>query len=289
MNDLPFTKMQGAGNDFIIIDNRKQRLNKEKIIAITPQLCDRRFGIGADGIIALLPADSPSLDYTMFYRNADGSDAGMCGNGARCLALYAARLGLGREMSFNVHEVVYKASVNSTRNSVRLKFPMQLQISEINLPDEPPLFRADAGTQHIVQKVSRLDFARDDALRKRGEYLRYYEKFQPEGTNVNFICGQAPDKIRMKTYERGVEDLTLACGTGAIASAAVWHHMNHQSEGESEGDYTVKVKAEGGLLDVHFTYNNQKEFYSDIQLAGEAQFVFEGTFLQPKPSRFWKP
>src|SRR5699024_6307176 len=119
-----FTKMQGAGNDFVIIDNRDYHLSKKRIIELAPELCDRKFGVGADGIMALLPAENSEIDYSMFYRNADGSDAGMCGNGARCLALYAWEKGLGTTFSFNVHDTVYQAEVIPEKRHAIIHFPI---------------------------------------------------------------------------------------------------------------------------------------------------------------------
>lgn len=276
MTHLPFYKMQGCGNDFIIIDNRKTSLSDADIIALTPKLCDRRFGIGADGILVLKPTDKPSLDYMMFYRNADGSDAGMCGNGARCLALFAEKSGLGSSLLFDVHDKVYKASVNPTKKYVWLSFPMELAVRRIEIAGEPPLFQANAGTEHIVQVVSPKQFTKDEELKKRGELLRYHQRFEPRGTNVNFICFKKPNEIDLKTYERGVEDLTLACGTGAIASGIAHHAIKQESE--AENDITVHV--DGGTLDVCFHYSPEDNSYSEIGLGGPAQFVFEGTYQQ---------
>ncbi|HYW36228.1 MAG TPA: diaminopimelate epimerase [Balneolaceae bacterium] len=276
MEKLPFTKMHGAGNDFVIVDNRDTRISTEKLIALTPELCRRRFGVGADGLIALLPPSGTATDYTMFYRNADGSDAGMCGNGARCLALFAARAGLGEQLRFTVHETTYQAEVNSSEQYITLSFPMQIDVQEIDLPNEFPLFQAHAGTEHIVRKISPSDLANDEELKKEGRRLRYHERFNPPGTNVNFICGDdSSDEMQIKTYERGVEDLTLACGTGAIASAVVWHQIQNLNESTE----AIKIQAEGGTLDVYFSYNSDEDVYSDIQLGGEAQFVFEGTYV----------
>lgn len=234
------------------------------LIALAPELCDRRFGIGADGLLALKPTNKPSLNYTMFYRNADGSDAGMCGNGARCLALFAENLGLGSSLRFDVHDKVYKASVDSAENYVWLAFPMQLSIQPIGIDDEPPLFRVHAGTEHIVQEISPDDFGRNEELKKRGRYLRYHERFEPEGTNVNFICARETNKIKLKTYERGVEDLTLACGTGAIASGITCHSIKQLKKVDND----ITVRADGGNLNVRFHYNSENNSYSEIQLGG---------------------
>lgn len=123
MSTLNFQKMEGAGNDFVVIDNREYQFTLDEIIRFTPKLCDRKFGIGGDGILVLQSAESPDADYTMIYRNADGSDAGMCGNGARCLALYASKNGFSTSQRFNVHENLYQAEVKDD-NSVNIHFPV---------------------------------------------------------------------------------------------------------------------------------------------------------------------
>jgi diaminopimelate epimerase len=271
---LPFTKMQGTGNDFIIIDNRDNTLSKEQIIGITPAICDRHFGVGGDGLIALHQAEEKDLDHTMFYRNADGSDAGMCGNGARCLARYAANLGLGRELRFNVHENIYSASVDKSAHMVTLSFPMETAVKEIFVENEHYL-KIPAGTEHVVKEVSIKKLQDEPLLRRAGRKIRNLSQFNPPGTNVNFICAQDHHTIELQTYERGVEDLTLACGTGAIASGLGWHHINNGSE---TGEQTIEVHTKGGVLQVQFSYDGQRNTYQNIKLTGKAEFVFEGTY-----------
>ncbi len=266
--------MQGCGNDFILIDARQTALSDADVIHLAPELCDRRFGIGADGILALKTAENASVDYKMFYRNADGSDAGMCGNGARCLALFAEKTGLGSSLLFDVHGKTYKASVTPDKNYVWLTFPMQLSVHTIEISGEPLLFEVNAGTEHIVQEITTTQFPSDEELKKRGKLLRYHQRFQPKGTNVNFIYPQKQDELNLKTYERGVEDLTLACGTGAIASAIAKHAINQQKKVVND----IMVQVDGGILSVRFRYHPEDENYSDIQLGGAAEFVYEGRY-----------
>lgn len=267
--------MQGTGNDFIIIDNRMELFAKEQIIDLTPELCDRRFGIGADGVMMLQQRDDPGLDYTMFYRNADGSDAGMCGNGARCLALFASKLGLGEELRFNVHENIYEAEVDAEKNTVSISFPMQVTVDELTTDDEEILFQANAGTEHIVKEIPEEVLANEDLLVQNGQKLRHHPEFNPPGTNVNFIHGRTEHSLKLQTYERGVEDLTLACGTGAIASALAWHHIQRRTK---SGENGTTIETRGGKLQVHFTFDENKNAYNNIRLTGEAQFVFEGIY-----------
>lgn len=267
--------MQGAGNDFIIIDNRVGLFTKEQIIDLTPELCARRFGIGADGVIVLQQSDDAERDYSMFYRNADGSDAGMCGNGARCLALFASKLGLGEQLRFNVHENIYEAEVEPEKYLVSIAFPMQVTINEITRDDESIFFQVHAGTEHVVKEISEEMLEDEDALAKIGKKLRYHSDFNPPGTNVNFIYGSTEHSLKLQTYERGVEGLTLACGTGAIASALAWHHMQKKAK---SGENATTIETKGGKLQVHFAFDKSKNVYNKIRLTGEAQFVFEGIY-----------
>ncbi|MCW9706662.1 diaminopimelate epimerase [Fodinibius salsisoli] len=270
--NIPFTKMQGAGNDFVVIDNRKGHFSKQELIAKTPNLCDRRFGIGADGLLVLLPAEHNQADYTMFYRNADGSDAGMCGNGARCLSLFAHEAGFPREHIFNVHDVLYEASIQD-KNSVQISFPVKTSIEEVTIEGQQILV-LHTGTEHIVLQSDAEHLEKEDRLCEQGSELRYHSHFEPKGTNVNFINGKDETTVQLQTYERGVEDLTLACGTGAIASALAWHYWQN----EMDTDYSFDVLTKGGKLQVDFSFDPQTKTYSNLKLEGPAHFVFKGSY-----------
>lgn len=271
---IPFVKMQAAGNDFVLIDNRSNMLSKDEIIDLTPTICDRKFGVGADGIMALLAPEKDSVDYTMFYRNPDGSSAGMCGNGARCIARFAESLGFDDQHSFNVHDNVYRAHVRD-KKAIVISFPMQASVEEKTITNKEYYF-INTGTEHLVLPVEENALENEKQLIKQGRKLRHHEKFKPSGTNVNFIYGTNATQLQLQTYERGVEDLTLACGTGAIASALVWHHLqNHPSP---SGQFSVHTK--GGTLSVHFSFDTTNRHYHNIKLEGPAHFVFKGTFLQ---------
>ena len=271
---INFTKMQAAGNDFVVIDNRDYQFRMKELIELAPDICDRKFGVGADGLLVLTAPQIDGLDYTMIYRNADGSDAGMCGNGARCLAMFASQAGYGTELRFNVHDNIYRAKVRSN-SEVEVLFPVKPQIKHINLDDQS-LFEVNTGTEHIVKhELKKNELEKEELLRKEGRHFRLHDYFQPLGTNVNFMYGSGDKELMVQTYERGVENLTLACGTGAIASALVWHHIqNNVRQGKSE--YSVNTK--GGKLSVEFTYNPSTNSYSDIKLKGKVQFVFNGEY-----------
>ncbi len=265
--------MQGAGNDFVVLDNRNGQFSEEEIAGLAPEICDRKFGVGSDGILALAKPQQPKVDYTMIYRNPDGSNAGMCGNGARCIALFAHSLGFDANHSFNVHDQIYQAEVSSP-NTVSIAFPMEASAAEHTV-DGVTLYQIHTGTEHIVTQVDEDELEQEDQLRKLGSELRYHEEFQPKGTNVNFICGVDQQTVQLQTYERGVEDLTLACGTGAIASALVWHHLQDHP---AESPFSVDTK--GGALNVHFSFDSHTDTYSNIKLEGPAHFVFNGEFLR---------
>lgn len=269
---IAFTKMQGAGNDFVVLDNRSQLLSEEQIVELGPQICDRKYGVGSDGILALMPPQKGDVDYTMFYRNPDGSDAGMCGNGARCIALFARSLGFGDQQQFNVHDQIYEAAIKDDE-TVSVLFPMEASAEELEI-DGQKFYKIHTGTEHIVTTVDDETLNDDDFLRDEGRKLRYHDNFKPKGTNVNFICGIDESKLKLQTYERGVEDLTLACGTGAIAAGLIWHHL----QGKREQD-TLTVKTNGGTLYVNFSFNPTTQTYTNIELEGPAHFVFEGNYI----------
>lgn len=272
--DIPFTKMQAAGNDFVVLDNRLNSFTKDELISLAPSICDRKFGVGSDGILVLFPPEHSNVDYTMFYRNPDGSNAGMCGNGARCIALFAHSLGFDKQHRFNVHDNIYEADVPDSK-SVSISFPMEASVNKKTIGEET-LYAIHTGTEHVVKKVSEEQLKDEEQLTAEGRKLRYHKLFEPKGTNVNFITGTDSTTLKLQTYERGVEDLTLACGTGAIASALVWHHL--QDSSSSAQKYSVETK--GDMLSVHFTFDPKSRKYHNIKLEGPAHFVFKGTFLQ---------
>tara|TARA_R110002126_G_scaffold19675_4_gene73867 strand:+ start:18405 stop:19232 length:828 start_codon:yes stop_codon:yes gene_type:complete len=271
MTGIRFYKMEGAGNDFVVIDNRNTQFSLDEIIEFTPKLCDRKFGVGADGLLVLENPQLDNIDYTMIYRNADGSDAGMCGNGSRCLALFAATHGFDTTQSFNVHQSIYSAEVNLKNNSVSISFPDVDTPKKIHI-DEQELIQVYTGTEHVVQFVDEKHLEKETELVKSGSKIRYNQLLNPPGSNVNFVCDRGNQSLNLQTYEKGVEGLTLACGTGAIASA-VAAHFNTDKKSE-KFEYSIHVK--GGTLKVSFTFNQHKNMYQNIKLIGPAAFVFEG-------------
>ncbi|MCC5934366.1 MAG: diaminopimelate epimerase [Balneolales bacterium] len=273
MKSIAFTKMHGAGNDFVVFDNRTYGFLLDEIIALTPRLCHRRFGVGADGVLVLEPSER--ADYRMIYRNADGSDAGMCGNGARCLARFAVRSGFPEKLSFMVHGSRYEAEVN--KNEVSVFFPVEPKAGEFLTLFDRDALEIYSGTDHVVTWVDAGTLDDEALLRSQGRDIRNRQELFPKGTNVNFACeAQSPNQIYMKTYERGVEDLTLACGTGALATAVAHHH---KKKPEADGSFSYEILCSGGTLKTSFRYNSEGRHYTGLRLSGPAVFTFDGTYF----------
>lgn len=267
---MHFYKLQGAGNDFIVFDNRDGALTVNQLAERAPQLCERRFGIGADGVMALFPPVHTEEAYTMVYRNADGSDAGMCGNGGRCIARLAVHLGIDADHRFRVHDVLYKAEVGI--ESVTLDFPAEPTVRTITDDSYGSIYQVYTGTEHIVVTVSPDELTNSDLLRQKGRSLRYDKRFSPAGTNVNFISADKHSDLRLVTYERGVEDLTLACGTGTLAAAIVNHHLSATTPEK----HTVRIAVHNPGGELTSEFNKTGDRYTNLRLAGPAEIVFEG-------------
>jgi len=262
---LHFTKMNGAGNDFIVIDNRLGHisLTRERIA----RLCDRHRGIGADGLLAVEPAEL-GADFRMRYYNADGGEAEMCGNGARCFARFAGRLS-GRQdrISFETMAGTIIAEFGGDRVCLTMSDPRDRRPGlELEVGSQKLIVHSiDTGVPHAVVVVEDLDGVSVKAL---GRAIRFHEAFAPRGTNVNFIRQCDSGAIAIRTYERGVEGETLACGTGVVASALVFHEIGGAAS-------PVKVRVRGGdTLQVGFTEAGGE--YRNVTLTGPADFVFEG-------------
>lgn len=253
-----FYKYQGTGNDFIIADNRKNEyaLTTEQI----HRFCDRRFGIGADGLMLL--QEKPGFDFEMKYYNADGREGSMCGNGGRCMTKFAYHLGMHREVyRFLASDGVHEAEIDMD-GIVSLKMKDVKSIRKFHND-----FIVDTGSPHYIKIVP--DVANIDVF-KKGSEIRNSREFQEEGINVNFVEQlSSPDKISVRTFERGVEDETFSCGTGVTAAALVCYHNEN-------GFNDVAVKTLGGLLTVEFDRVDDNK-YENIWLCGPAEKVYEGT------------
>ena len=255
---LDFYKYQGTGNDFVMIDNRDGQFPKNNT-ALVNKLCDRRFGIGADGLILL--ENSDEFDFTMVYFNADGNEGSMCGNGGRCLVAFANQLNIIQESAtFNAVDGLHYATFKDNIVSLQM-----IDIDKIELHDNYTFL--NTGSPHHVEFLEGLD---DLNVKVSGEKIRRGSPYFEEGTNVNFAEIVNENTIKVRTYERGVEDETLSCGTGVTAVAIAANFNNTIT------DNTVNIKAVGGDLSVSF--ENQNGYYKNVILTGPANFVYEGQF-----------
>jgi diaminopimelate epimerase len=258
--------MNGAGNDFILFDNRTGGIDLDR--TQIAHLCDRHRGIGADGIL-LLEQPTNRADFRMRYFNADGGEAEMCGNGARCFARFAYKVGRTKEkFSFETPAGVISAELKGDLVTLRMTEPTDLRLN-IDLPvagENRAVHFINSGVPHVVIPVAKID---DADVRGDGAAIRYHKTFSPNGTNVNFIEKRGPNKIAIRTYERGVEDETLACGTGIVASALIFAATE-----DCEGPVTVLARG-GDELQVSFEKDRHQ--FRDVTLTGPAEFVFEGT------------
>ncbi|MFO8029357.1 MAG: diaminopimelate epimerase [Cyclonatronaceae bacterium] len=281
---IPFVKMHGAGNDFIVMDARSTDFPLDEVRKSIPELCHRRTGIGADGILALRSAQD--CDYVMLYYNADGSEAGMCGNGARCLARFAVNLGMPKELQFEVHGQLYRASVHD--DYVSIHFPLESRPAERTIDGEI-WYEVHSGTEHVVSINPDNGKTSNQQLVNVGRTIRNRIDLFPRGTNVNFATALEQNRLQLVTYERGVEDLTMACGTGAIATA-IAHNQRLSSQRQYERSPTkgtpgirehhMQIECPGGPLEVSFEAVDDAAgvLYKNIVLHGPAIAVFEGRF-----------
>ena len=251
---LQFYKYQGTGNDFVIVDNRQQVFpkNDTKLIA---KLCDRKFGIGADGLILL--ENDPSSDFKMVYYNSDGNSSTMCGNGGRCLVAFANFLKIiENKTSFNAVDGMHYATIYNGIVSLQM-----IDVQEIKT--KPNATFLDTGSPHHVQLVENLE---NFKVQKEGAKLRY-GIYGEKGSNINFVEQLSDSKFSVRTYERGVEDETLSCGTGVTAVAIAMHKTGKTTSEK------VTIEALGGELQVEFKSNG---IYSNVFLIGPAEQLFKG-------------
>jgi diaminopimelate epimerase len=268
---LAFTKMNGAGNDFVVIDNRAGgiELGPEQVV----RLCDRQRGVGADGVILLEMCVSGKADWAWQFFNSDGSIAEMCGNGARCFARFVQRVaGVGGRFTFETGAGVVTAELVGDRVRVGLTAPTGLRLNDrIELISGiQTVHSINTGVPHAVVLVEDADRAMVQAV---GEEIRRHVHFAPRGTNVNFVQLLGRGSIRVRTFERGVEGETLACGTGVTASALVCSRLFGYGA-------PVRVRVQGGdELEVDF--REVGEGFGEVRLTGPADFVFEGEIDLP--------
>ncbi|MBK8920979.1 MAG: diaminopimelate epimerase [Saprospirales bacterium] len=267
---MDFWKYQGAGNDFVLMDQRSRKWLDRSDTEIIKQLCDRHFGIGADGLILL--QTHARYDFEMVYFNADGRESSMCGNGGRCIVAFARDLGIQRaKYRFwaidGEHEATFAAGIRAETRWVELKMTDVPQMDAAAAEQAATAFVLNTGSPHYVRFVP--DLSQYNIVQE-GRAVRYSERFCETGINVNLV--QAfPDYLAIRTYERGVEDETLACGTGVTAAALAYHRQSGRTPGQS----SIDIQALGGALRVRYTAHSDGSF-SDIWLCGPAKRVFSG-------------
>lgn len=263
---IPFFKMSGSGNDFILIDNRRQVVEDAQLSRFIVNVCRRKLSTGADGLILI--ESSTAADFKWRFYNSDASRAAMCGNGARCAARYAFVNALaGPELTFETDVGIVSASIVADRVKVGMTDPSEVTSSFVLDLDTGSrrMAAVNTGVPHVVLEVPDLETTDVCGI---GREIRYHQTFAPAGTNVNFITPLSDDTIAVRTYERGVEDETLACGTGSIAAALV-------TAARHGTDSPIHVKTRGEtLLTIHFT--RRDEHFRDVYLEGDARIIYSG-------------
>ncbi|MYF98348.1 diaminopimelate epimerase [Candidatus Poribacteria bacterium] len=268
MDKIPFMKLSGAGNDFVIINNLNQIVDSTdpEFMNFVTKVCQRRMSVGADGV--LLVEKAKDVDFRMRYFNADGGEVETCGNGARCIAKFSYLNGIVSEkMQFLTNAGIYEAEVVGDNVKVRMSDPEDIRINvPLQLADGVHnVGFANSGVPHVVFFVDDLEATDVFDL---GQQTRYHDDFKPAGTNANFIRIHSQELLEIRTYERGVENETLACGTGSIASAIV-----SASIGKVKSPVPVKT-ASGVILKIHFDMVNDEP--KNVYLEGDARVIFAG-------------
>ncbi len=273
MTPIHFTKMSGSGNDFIIIDNRTRAVETAglDVPEFARRVCRRRMSVGADGLI--LVEETGGADFRWRFYNPDGSMPAMCGNGARCVARFAHLNAIaGPRMTFATGAGIIEAEVAGSGARVRLSTPAGLELDAgIELAAGPvTLSRVDTGVPHAVIEVADIEAADVVAV---GREIRYHPAFAPSGTNVNFVCREASGETAVRTYERGVEDETLACGTGSTAAALVLAEKYRLPS-------PVRIRTRSGsCLGIHFDRRGGGRF-ENVFLEGDARVVYRGVLAE---------
>jgi len=254
---IEFFKYQGTGNDFVMIDNRLGFFPRENVELIA-HLCDRRFGIGGDGLILL--ENDKAADFKMVYYNSDGNQSSMCGNGGRCLVAFAKKMNVINDSCvFNAIDGVHHASVDADGL-------VSLQMIDVtSIKKESDYTFMNTGSPHHVQLVEDLEHYN---VKENGAAIRYGELYGKEGSNINFVKKINEITFSLRTYERGVEDETLACGTGATAVAIAMNAIGKTNA------TSIHLNVEGGKLEVSFEKKNNQ--FTNVFLIGPAEFVFKG-------------
>jgi diaminopimelate epimerase len=271
MNPVHFYKMSGCGNDFIIIDNRRSVIEESALTAFIVGICRRKMSVGADGVILI--ENSDTVDFRWRFYNSDGSVAEMCGNGARCVARFAYLNGItGPELAFETLAGIVSASVSET-GMVKIKMtdPVNLEHDRqiILTSGKYAVGSVNTGVPHVVMVV---EDVQGTPVKEMGREIRFHPDFAPAGTNANFVSVQPDQIVAIRTYERGVEDETLACGTGCVASALI------ASRKFALPSPVTLLTRSGGYLRIFFTAH--QETFSDVYMEGDARLIYRAELCE---------
>ena len=270
IKEIEFYKMSGSGNDFIIIDNRNLSMNVGDLSTFVRRICARNISVGADGLLLIEPSESADFKWRFF--NSDGSVAEMCGNAARCVARFAYLKGIaGKKLSFETLAGIISAEVNENVPKVKLTDPSPVKLDKKIVIDgrEFVLDIIDTGVPHAVAFVDNLE---SFDVFEWGRKIRRHDVFQPKGTNANFAAVLDRHRLKVRTYERGVENETLACGTGAVAAV-----LSAAERGLVNSPVDVTVRS-GEVLRIHFSRKNDR--FEEIYLEGKVKIVYQGLLFE---------
>ena len=270
MRKIPFSKMSGSGNDFIVIDNRGKILDADRLGDFIRKVCTRKVSVGADGLILIEPSSTVNFRWRFF--NSDGGEAEMCGNGGRCAARFAVLKGIApARLAFETLAGVIDAEVSGRQVKLQMVQPKALLL-DLDLPIDGQVHRVhsiNTGVPHAVKIVGQ---AGSVPVKDLGRKIRFHSRFQPAGTNADFVQPVDRRRLKVRTYERGVEDETLACGTGAVASALIAAKLELV-------DSPVEVETTGGeILKIYFQLSG--EGFCRVFLEGDTRLVYEGDLFE---------
>jgi diaminopimelate epimerase len=266
MAKIPFLKMSGSGNDFIVIDNRQKILDGDHLSDFVRRVCTRKVSAGADGLILIEP--SPRVNFRWRFYNSDGGEAEMCGNGGRCAARFAVMKGIAPpKLSFETLAGIIEAEVSGRVVKLQMVQPTGLELDlDVKIDNATHrLHFINTGVPHAIKVVENTAALQ---VKELGRKIRFHSRFQPAGTNANFVQAVDRRRLKVRTYERGVEDETLACGTGAVASALIAAKLGLV-------DSPVEVQTTGGeILKIYF--QPKGEGFDRVFLEGDTRVVYEG-------------
>ncbi len=269
INGIKFNKMNCSGNDFIIINNMDKKFDTDTFKKYVPYICKRKLSVGADGLIILEPSEN--VDFKWRFFNSDGSEAEMCGNGARCASKFSVINNISpNKLRFETLAGIIEADVYEHSVKIKMTPPHDIKIDYKILIDGKKYYISsiNTGVPHVVKFVKELE---NYDVKKMGREIRYNTIFQPSGTNVNFVSVEDRQTIKIRTYERGVEDETLACGTGSVASAIIAYKKGFMK-------LPIYVKNMGGEI-IKIDINQINDIQYDVFLEGEVANIYEGVLL----------